>query len=82
MSNGSTGETPLSWPKMAVVQRLCLLHPRAPLAYRWATGRRLFHYTATRMDTYSVKDEKEFATKVLGSEKPVVVDFFATYVRA
>lgn len=66
---------------MAVVQRLCLLHPRAPLAYRWATGRRLFHYTATRMDTYSVKDEKEFATKVLGSEKPVVVDFFATYVR-
>ena len=32
------------------------------------------------MDIYSVKDEKEFSTKVLGSEKPVVVQFFATYV--
>ena len=31
------------------------------------------------MDTYHVKEEQEFATKVLGSKKPVVVDFFAKY---
>ena len=62
----------------AASQSLCMFRTRALLACRRATGRRLFHWTAAAMDTYSVKDEKEFSTKVLGSEKPVVVQFFAT----
>lgn len=39
----------------------------------------MLHCTASNMDTYHVKDEQEFTTRVLGSKKPVVVDFFAKY---
>lgn len=62
----------------AVPQLLSMFRTHALLACRRATGRRLFHWTAAAMDTYYVKDEKDFETKVLGSKKPVVVDFFAT----
>jgi len=38
-----------------------------------------FSTQAAKRATYSVQSEDEFKTKVLGGEKPVVVDFSATW---
>ena len=76
------GDSPIIHNKMAARLGVFMCRSRVPLAAtRATTGRRTFHYTSAPMDTYLVKDEKEFATKVLESKNPVVVDFFATYVR-
>ena len=40
--------------------------------------RRCFRSTAVCREIFEVKDEEEFEKKVLKSNKPVVVDFFAT----
>jgi len=41
--------------------------------------RTYFSTTGERCAVYAVQSEEEFKTKVLGSEKPVVIDFSATW---